>query len=104
MQKKVITSTQFNDESSTFDTIVEALNGDFLTAFQLCEYLSGLVIRIPSKTHRMKMAKILIEINHSQQDVCGSTGISRASYYNLVKSLKMDKPLSQSEYQNPNHG
>ncbi len=81
-------ATQFHDESNTFDTLVEALDGDFLAAFRLCEYLSGLVIRIPSKMHRMKLARVLIEIDCSQNDVRESTGISRASYYNLARSYR----------------
>lgn len=78
-------SIQFQDESNTFDTLVEALDGDFFTAFRLCEYLSGLVIRIPSKMHKMKIARVLIELDCSQSDVLTSTGISRASYYNLTR-------------------
>lgn len=75
-------------EQDTFEIIVDALDGDYLAAYSLCTALSGMSIRIPSKMHKMKFAELMYLLSYNKKEILSSTGISRASYYNIIKKRR----------------
>lgn len=85
---------QYIFEKNIFETINEAVGGDYCLAYRICTIFSGMTVRFPSKMHKMKLAEIMFERGFERQEILDATGISRASFYNILRR-KMARKRSE---------
>lgn len=85
---------QYIFEKNIFETINDAVGGDYCLAYRICTIFSGMTVRFPSKMHKMKLAEIMFERGFERQEILDATGISRASYYNILRR-KMARKRSE---------